>query len=391
MWFSDFQVVLEDRVLPRGSVRVEAGLIAEISETPVAGGIAGDGQVLLPGLIDMHGDMIEKEIEPRVGVEMPMGLAVRSLDRRLSAAGITTAYASVSFTAGASDGERRSFEHTSRIIRALDAERGGLGVDHKIHARFDITLDDAVHVIEGLIRDDTVDLVSLMDHTPGQGQYRDLERFTASLARLQGVEQDEAERLVAARIEAKRRPPEVLKATLDRVSALCHEAGLPLASHDDDTEAKVTLMQGLGCAIAEFPVTEEAARAAHGAGLAVAMGAPNALRGISTSGNLSARAAHAAGMLDILAADYHPGTIWPAIRVLAETDPDGLAGAVRMATATPARALGLQDRGRIAPGLRADLAIGRAHGVGHIAATLSAGSVIFTDGSLLASAGAAAA
>ena len=123
MWLSDFRMVLPDRVIERGSLRIEAGRIAELSEIPVAGGAPGDGLLLLPGFVDIHGDMIEQEIEPRPRVDMPMALALRSLDTRLAAAGVTTAYAAVSFTAGASNNAPRSFEHTSRIIRELHAAK----------------------------------------------------------------------------------------------------------------------------------------------------------------------------------------------------------------------------------------------------------------------------
>ena len=141
-------------------------------------------------------------------------------------------------------------------------------------------------------------------------------------------------------------------------------------------------MAGLGVRISEFPVSDEAAAACRAHGLVTAMGAPNALRGQSYSGNLSARQAHAAGHLDILAADYHPAALMPALLILAETDPRGLAGAVAMATDTPARALGLADRGRIEPGLRADLAVFDPEASGRCVAAWSAGRLVHFDGTL---------
>jgi alpha-D-ribose 1-methylphosphonate 5-triphosphate diphosphatase len=171
-------------------------------------------------------------------------------------------------------------------------------------------------------------------------------------------------------------------ATLAAISAICAAHGIPLASHDDDTVEKVALMQSLGATISEFPVTVEAATEARKRGLATAMGAPNAVRGQSYSGNLSAREAHAAGLLDILAADYHPSAILPAVLELAKSDPAGLAGAARLATLNPARALGLDDRGAIATGLLADLVIADDRGIGHVRATFRAGRKIFSDGSL---------
>ena len=382
MWLMNATLVGPDRVYT-GALRMADGRIEEITEEPVDGAaIDCQGLLLTPGLIDMHGDMIEQELEPRAQVHFPTEVALNALDLRLAAAGVTTAYAAVSFTAGAGKGQRRSFDHTSDVIRALDAARARLRIDHRVHARFDITFQDALAVVEALIEDGTVDLVSLMDHTPGQGQYRDIERYAAQLAYMRGIAQDEAEQLVAEKIADRTQPAEVIATTLQEIAALCARSGVPMASHDDDTPEKVALMAGLGVRISEFPVSDEAAAACRAHGLVTAMGAPNALRGQSYSGNLSARQAHAAGHLDILAADYHPAALMPALLILAETDPRGLAGAVAMATDTPARALGLADRGRIEPGLRADLAVFDPEASGRCVAAWSAGRLVHFDGTL---------
>ena len=144
MWLSDFTLVLPDRIVPGGSVLIENGLITDMKEHCVPGGIAGDGKQLFPGFIDMHGDMIELELEPRVQVDFPMQVALGHLDARLAASGVTTAYAAVSFSRGARDGERRSFDHTCGVIRSLKAAKDAMRVDHRIHARFDITFTDAI-------------------------------------------------------------------------------------------------------------------------------------------------------------------------------------------------------------------------------------------------------
>ena len=386
MWLSDFRIVLPDRVIERGSVLIEDGFIRDITERPVSGAsLEGHGLILLPGFIDMHGDMIEREIEPRPNVSMPMELGLRDLDRKLAGAGITTAYAALSFSPASTYGHLRSYEHTSSVIRALHAMKDRLLVDHRIHARFEITFPKALEVIDELIRDGTVDLISLTDHTPGQGQYRDIERVAQRMAAEKGVSRGEAAALVARKIEERSRPAEELGATLARISRTCHAHNVHLASHDDDTEAKVEIMAQLGVTISEFPVTEEAARAAHDHGLYNAMGAPNALRGESYSGNLSAREAHRQGLLDILAADYHPSAILPAVLELAKADPEGLPGAARLSAANAAQALGLDDRGTIEIGKRADLVIADDTGLGHVVAALRNGRMIFSDGRLLLS------
>ncbi len=383
MWISDFRVVLADRVIERGSVRVEAGKIAEIAEKPVVGAeLSGDGLLLLPGFVDMHGDMVEREVEPRPNVPMPLELGLRDLDRRLAVAGITTAYAAVSFSPSSTYGHLRSYEHTSAIIRALKSMGPQLLVDHRVHARFEITFPKALNVIDALIAEGAVDLISLTDHTPGQGQYRDIERHVEKMVREKGLSRDEASQSIAKRIEERTQPAEVMAQTLSAISRTCRAHGVVLASHDDDTPAKVALMQDLGAAISEFPVTLEAAREARARGLATAMGAPNALRGQSYSGNLSAREAHAEGVLDILASDYHPSAILPAILELAKVDRAGLAGATRLATLNPAQALGLPDRGEIALGKVADFVIADDSGLGHVRATLRNGGKIYSDGSI---------
>lgn len=380
MWLSDFTLVLPDRVIRHGSLRIERGKIAEVADRPVAGGVPGNGLTIFAGFIDMHGDMIEQELEPRARVDFPMEVALNALDARLAASGVTTAYASVSFSRGVRDGERRSFDHTSRVIRELSEVRKIARVDHRIHARFDITFDNAVQVLSDLLDESRVDLVSLMDHTPGQGQYRNLEIHIKNKAAQSGVSETEARQMVSDAIAIRSRPQEMLLNNMQAVAQKCRDYGVPLASHDDDTPAKANLMADLGAVIAEFPVTMEAAEVAVKRGMMTAMGAPNAMRGQSYSGNLSAREAHAAGVLSILAADYHPAAILPAIRALAGNDPDGLAGAARLATSHPAKALGLVDRGEIAVGKSADLVIADASD--RVVLTLRKGEIIHSNGIL---------
>lgn len=278
MWLSDIKVILADRIIENGSLRIENGVIAEIVENT--------GQpscfTVFPGFIDMHGDMIELELEPRPKVDFPMDVAVGHLDARLAAAGVTTAYAGVSFSRSAKDGERRSFEHTSAIIRALKDNLQGLRVDHRIHARFDMTYTDAIASLEGLLEAGAVDLVSVMDHTPGQGQYRNIENLISYRIR-GGSSESEARAEIQSRME-NALPAEAMLNNLHDISRLCKSFDVAMASHDDDTVAKANLMADVGAVISEFPVTMEAAAVAAERGLMIAMGAPNAMRGQSYSG-----------------------------------------------------------------------------------------------------------
>lgn len=366
MWISNVRIVLPDEVIPTGALRVEDGRIAELRDTPLMDAeIDGHGLLLMPGLIDMHGDMIEHALEPRVGVDIPLDLALRNLDRQLKVAGVTTAYASVSFHPRVSDGQMQRYEQSKAAVKALQVLRPQLAVDHKVHARFELGFPRAYDIVAELVSEDMVELVSLMDHTEGQEQTRDLERLT----RL-------GERTGAAHAETT----EVLE-TMEKLVSACRQSGVCLASHDDDTAAKVVMMKRFGIEICEFPETLEAAQAGRDAGLWTVMGAPNVLRGKSHSGNLSGRDAHAAGLLDMLAADYLPSAILPAVLILAQTDPGGLPGALQKASLNPARALGLDDRGEIAVGKRADLILASDSGVGAVYATFVAGRLVYKDGS----------
>ena len=366
MWISNVRIVLADAILPTGALRIEEGQIAEVSDAPVEDAqIDGQGLLLTPGLIDMHGDMIEHALEPRRGVDIPLELAWRNLDRLLKVSGVTTAYASVSFHPREADGQMQRYEQSKAAIKALQTLRPQLAVDHKVHARFELGFPRAYDIVSELVSAGLVELVSLMDHTEGQGHARDIERLT---------------RLGEDTGKPRPETTDVLE-TMEKLISDCRKAGVCLASHDDDTAEKVATMKRFGVQICEFPETMEAAQAGRDTGQWTVMGAPNVMRGKSHSGNLSGRDAHAAGLLDMMAADYLPSAIWPSVLILAQTNPDGLPGALRMATSTPAKALGLEDRGEIAVGKQADLILASDSGVGGVFATFVEGRLVYKDGS----------
>ncbi len=292
MWLSEFEIVLRDRVIPSGAIRIEDGRIAEVRDEPVENAdIMGGGRLLLPGFIDMHGDMVEREVEPRSGVHVPMQIGIAELDKRLASCGVTTAYAALSFIGtSATAALLRSEEHTSAIIETIAGLKDELLVDHRIHARFEVTFTEAVGVLERLMDSGKLHLVSLMDHTPGQGQYRDVELYIARLAKDRGMSIADVSEIVGKRMADRNGHSGVL-GTLQNLSALARARNIVLASHDDDTLEKVEFVHGLGTVLSEFPVTLEAAQEARRLGMYTAMGAPNALRGQSYSGNLSARQA----------------------------------------------------------------------------------------------------
>ncbi|MGO6816911.1 alpha-D-ribose 1-methylphosphonate 5-triphosphate diphosphatase [Rhizobium brockwellii] len=381
MWLSNFTLVLPNEVVSEGSVRVEGGAIVEIRPQPVAGAaIDGGGRLLMPGFVDLHGDMIEREIAPRPNATMPIDFGIHELDKKLAAAGVTTAFAAVSFATESVYGHVRSLETTSAVIEGINRLRDDLLIDHRVHARYEITNVGAAPALERLLDADQIDMVSLTDHTPGQGQYNNLQSYVLSISERRAVSEEMAAEIVAKRI-AMRNNPEI-EAKLKEIVALSLKHKLSLASHDDDSVEKVAEMHDLGVTISEFPVTAPAAEEARRRGLWTLMGAPNALRGQSMSGNLSALDAAKAGLLSVIAADYHPAAFVPGIFKLADMVEGGLPAAVAMATGNAARSAGLMDRGEIAVGQRADLVVVEPGDVHRIRATFRAGRFVYSDGTL---------
>jgi alpha-D-ribose 1-methylphosphonate 5-triphosphate diphosphatase len=385
MWLSNLRLVLADRVIERGSLRIEAGQIAEIVTEPMQP-INGDawnleGMTVVPGIIDLHGDMLERDIEPRPGARFPIALALFELDKRLAGTGVTTAYAAVSFSWTEKD--LRSQEKATEIIRTIQQYRPELLVDMHVHARFEINNPSTGSVLKPLLESGLIDLVSVMDHTPGQGQYKNISKYVDFMTKWLGFDPvqlgvDITDRIKGA-IETKAQAPADWSIAED-VAQLALQHGIKVASHDDDTLAKIERMDKMGVSISEFPVTLEAAHAARERGMHVIMGAPNAYRGKSTSdGNLSARDAIRAGVVDILATDYFPAAPLQTAFLLADEGELSLPAAFNLVTKHPAEAMGLTDRGEIAVGKRADLVIVEP-GVHHrIRATFRQGRMIYSD------------
>ncbi|MFQ3672839.1 MAG: phosphonate metabolism protein PhnM [Aggregatilineales bacterium] len=386
MWLTDARLVLPDGVM-RGSLRIEDGHIAEVVEgTPAAADVVPlDGWTILPGIVDLHGDMLERDIEPRPGAMFPVELALYELDKRLAAAGITTAYAAVSFAWQQND--LRSQEKAQEIIRVINAKAPELLVDMRVHARFEVTNPATAPILASLIDAQQVHLVSIMDHTPGQGQYKNIPKYVDFMTRWLGFDPsqigvDIVDRITNA-IEEKVVEPRDWGIVAE-VARLARQHNIPLASHDDDTPDKVTEQHALGVTISEFPVSEEAARAARERGMYTIMGAPNAYRGASTSSNLSARDAIRKGLVDILATDYFPAAMLHSAFLLARTGELPLHEAVKLISQHPADAMALHDRGRIAVGRRADLVLVEATGEHpRVRGTLRAGVPIYRDSTAL--------
>lgn len=357
-------LVLPDRLIEDGWLLIEDERIVALGENAtcpqgIAGEIDAAGDFVLPGLIDLHCDAIEKLVEPRPNVQFDLHVAIGEVDHRLAACGITTEFHALSLDD--SEFGVRSTDFVRRFAQAVQAEPD-LVVRHEVHARFELTSENGFEVIKQLIAEREVRLVSLMDHSPGQGQYASEEAFRDYVKRTVNKTDAELDQL----LEMKRRQAINIPQRIATVTQLAREAKLALATHDDDTAAKVEQWPALGVTMAEFPTTLEAARRAHELGLAVCMGAPNVLRGKSSGGNLSALAAIEAGVTDVLCADYYPAAMLGAAFKLAALHILDLPQAVRLVTLNPAQAVGLADRfGSLEPGKIADLLIVRLNHLAH--------------------------
>ncbi|NWG21860.1 MAG: phosphonate metabolism protein PhnM [Chloroflexi bacterium] len=384
MWLTDTCIILPADVIERGALRIEDGRIVAVIEgdAPPERGVRvidAHGLTVLPGLIDIHGDMVEKEIEPRPDTLFPVDVAVHELDKRLAASGVTTAYAALSFYDVDRPAHARSREKVYETVTALHRLRPELLVDHAVHARYEVSTPTSADLVHQLLNEGKIQLVSLMDHTPGQGQYRDIERFIDWVANHRQADRAAVEREMRERMQrglaAAARNWEVARELAEAAS----EKGVPLASHDDDTIEKVDLVARLGATIAEFPVTIEAAGEARQRGMHVVMGAPNVMRGGSHSGNLSAQEAIAAGLVDTLASDYSPAALIQAVFALVQRGILDLPAAVRLVTLNPADALGMPDRGRIQAGCYADLTLIENGALPRVRGVLRHGAPIYWD------------
>ncbi len=369
------RVVLPDRVLEDSAVLIDDGRIVAIEPAGARADREIDlcGQTLLPGLIDLHCDAIEKEAEPRSRVLFPLDFAVAQVDRRNAAAGITTPYHALSFAN--SEWGVRNNQTAAEVVRTVRAFRQHSLVDNRVHCRYEVTDATSVDVLRALMDEGAVDLLSVMDHSPGQGQFKTLESYLQYMMGNHAMSREQAEEAAQAKTRAK-------DGAVARVEALLSHAqglGIPTASHDDDSIHRIATMRNLGVAMSEFPITLDTARAAVSCGLPTILGAPNVLRGQSQSGSMRAIDAIRAGVASCLCSDYQPSAlIAAAFTVEAQTDLT-LPQAVALVTLNPAQACGLSDRGRIAPGLRADLvAVAQVGTQPLISHTWSAGRLVFS-------------
>lgn len=353
--FRNARLILPERVMTGADLLVREGRIAAIGEhlvsSPDTVEIDARGLYLMPGMIDLHTDSLEKEICPRPGANFPIDVALVEFDRKLAGIGITTVYHSMHYGYQADATHRMpvSPEELVRAIRAYGRSEQAL-TRTRFHLRFEIAGRDDSAGVRALLEEGLVDLLSFMDHTPGQGQYP-ADRFIARRMQ-EGRSEAEARALIAERQAL----PKVGLETLRELAELARARGIVIASHDDCTPAKVRTMHGLGIGISEFPINFDAAREARALDMHNLGGAPNVLRGGSLSGNLDITAALREGLIDALSSDYYPASMLHAAFRLWKDGVMELQQAIALVTDAPARIAGCaRQLGALRAGLQADL------------------------------------
>lgn len=355
MILTNAQIVLPDEVI-NGTVAIDQGVIKSIDQGRVNLPDALDcqGGYVMPGMIELHTDNMEKHFTPRPGVAWPGIQAFKVHDAQMISAGITTVFDAVAIGDVIEGSER--LNNLTRMVHALTESRARnlSRADHLLHLRCEVSHADTLEMFLSLMEGTTAQLVSVMDHSPGQRQFVSLEKYRQYYQGKYQLSDSELASFIERQTEASCRYSDIYRKAICKI---CNQYSIPLASHDDATQAHVEESHDLNMVLAEFPTTAEAAIVAHAKGMFVMMGAPNVVRNGSHSGNIAACELAAKGVLDILSSDYYPASLLDAAFKIAELESNDydLPAAVALVTRNPADAVKLKDRGRIEPGAQADL------------------------------------
>lgn len=356
-------IITEDALLEGHDILIEEGRITQImprgeirtDDQPVV--IDAEGGYVTPGFIDIHSDYIEHMAEPRPTCLMNFQTSLMETEKELIAHGITTMFHSLSLFKDTEYKSKsiRSSEHVKSFIELIDKTATGRNlIRHRFHARFEIDNVEEAGQLVSYIKANKVHLVSFMDHTPGQGQYRDLKIYRDMVKSYENLPDQVIDEIIARNMAKEK----ITVQGMREIAELAAEKNIPIASHDDDTFEKLELVQSLGACISEFPMSVEIALKAREKGMFTMAGAPNILLGGSHNGNLSAMKAIQAGSIDILCSDYYPPAMLHAIFKIHEKTGTSLAGLFRLVTINPARAVNMdQDLGSLKAGKKADLLV----------------------------------
>nr|WP_259913816.1 alpha-D-ribose 1-methylphosphonate 5-triphosphate diphosphatase [Jannaschia sp. M317] len=347
------QLVLPDQVIT-GSVTIENGVISDLAEGDhvPSGALDCAGDLILPGLVELHTDNVERHIEPRPEVDWPHLPALIAHDAELASTGITTVFDALR-VGSIHSGKARYSDYARKLANELLAARaaGFFKISHFLHLRAEICSETLLEELAAFGPQDRVGIVSLMDHTPGQRQFRDLTALKTYVAKKRGLNDAEFADHVENLIDLQKRFGAAHEVGSVKEAV---RLGAVLASHDDTTADHVETSAANGVGFAEFPTTVEAAEACRAHGIAVMMGAPNLIRGGSHSGNVAAHDLAKANLLDIVSSDYVPSALLLSAFRLADIWND-LPRAIATVTRNPAEAVRLRDRGALRTGLRGDV------------------------------------
>ncbi|MCL2807989.1 MAG: alpha-D-ribose 1-methylphosphonate 5-triphosphate diphosphatase [Coriobacteriia bacterium] len=348
--------IVQDKVL-----LIEGERIVGLGESAEGASMVVDahGRYVMPGIIDMHSDKIEQYIQPRPTSQLDFEFALKTCERDLLGAGITTMYHSLSLYKNDIFGKsllktKETVQKLADLIATIHT-RYHL-IHHRFHLRIEIDNLEAFDIVQAMLEQDVVHLISFMDHTPGQGQYRDLEVYQNAVMKYNGGEVNDAG--FESIMQYHKCKDTLSFGQMKQLAALAHKKGIAVASHDDDSLDKLALNKELGVCISEFPISLEVAQGAKEYGFYTVVGSANILRGCSHSGNLSAAEAILNDCGDIICSDYYPAASLQSVFYMNENHGVPLPDMVRRVSLNPAKALGTaKDYGSIEAGKKADILI----------------------------------
>ncbi|KJZ83513.1 MULTISPECIES: phosphonate metabolism protein PhnM [Clostridium] len=356
------KIITEEGIIEGYDILIENDIIKKICKN---GEVDSDeievinayGGFISPGFIDIHADYIENMSSPRPTSIMDFNLSLRETEKVLINTGITTMYHSLSLY-GKDIFENKPIRSDENVIKLIDTIENTQNkrhlIRHRFHARFEIDNVKGVERLKKYIRDGKINLLSFMDHTPGQGQYRNIETYRKTLKGYKDVTDSEIDEM----IEERQFKDTITSETIEEIAHMAKDRNISIASHDDDSFDKIDFIKGIGATISEFPITMDVAKYAREKGMFTIAGAPNVLLGKSHSGNLSASEAIKDNCIDILCSDYYPAAMLHSVFILNEKYNMDLCEMFKLITINPAKAVKIDNiLGSIKEGKKADILI----------------------------------
>ena len=356
------KIITEEGIIEGYDILIENDIIKKICKN---GEVDSDeievinayGGFISPGFIDIHADYIENMSSPRPTSIMDFNLSLRETEKVLINTGITTMYHSLSLY-GKDIFENKPIRSDENVIKLIDTIENTQNkrhlIRHRFHARFEIDNVKGVERLKKYIRDGKINLLSFMDHTPGQGQYRNIETYRQTLKGYKDVTDSEIDEM----IEERQLKDTITSETIEEIAHMAKDRNISIASHDDDSFDKIDFIKGIGATISEFPITMDVAKYAREKGMFTIAGAPNVLLGKSHSGNLSASEAIKDKCIDILCSDYYPAAMLHSVFILNEKYNMDLCEMFKLITINPAKAVKIDNiLGSIKEGKKADILI----------------------------------